>query len=73
MSLTMISSNVAGYTKKQLTAAVVFIGFCAGNVAGPQTFITSEARKSAKFAFPGLGFGLLLTYIFPPSWVQNCV
>ncbi|KAH6677573.1 major facilitator superfamily domain-containing protein [Halenospora varia] len=43
MSLTMISSNVAGYTKKQLTAAVVFIGFCVGNVAGPQTFITSEA------------------------------
>ncbi|ESZ94401.1 putative MFS transporter [Sclerotinia borealis F-4128] len=43
MSLTMISSNIAGYTKKQLTAAVVFMGFCAGNVAGPQTFITSEA------------------------------
>ncbi|KAI9642556.1 hypothetical protein NHQ30_009361 [Ciborinia camelliae] len=43
MSLTMISSNVAGYTKKQLTAAVVFIGFCAGNVVGPQTFINREA------------------------------
>lgn len=41
----MISSNVAGYTKKQLTAAVVFIGFCVGNIAGPQTFITSEARE----------------------------
>lgn len=45
MSLTIVSSNVAGYTKKQLTAAVIFIGFCAGNIAGPQTFITSEARK----------------------------
>ncbi|TVY34905.1 putative transporter [Lachnellula subtilissima] len=33
MSLTMISSNVAGYTKKQLTAAVIFIGWCAGNIA----------------------------------------
>ncbi|TVY53544.1 putative transporter [Lachnellula cervina] len=43
MSLTMISSNVAGYTKKQLTAAVIFIGWCAGNIAGPQTFITDEA------------------------------
>ncbi|KAG4033012.1 hypothetical protein MFRU_005g00360 [Monilinia fructicola] len=43
MSLTIVSSNVAGYTKKQLTAAVIFIGFCAGNIAGPQTFITSEA------------------------------
>ncbi|KAH8595990.1 major facilitator superfamily domain-containing protein [Bisporella sp. PMI_857] len=45
MSLTIISSNVAGFTKKQLTSAVVFIGWCAGNIAGPQTFITSEAPK----------------------------
>jgi hypothetical protein len=40
----MISSNIAGYTKKQLTAAVVFIGYCIGNAVGPQTFIASEAR-----------------------------
>jgi hypothetical protein len=45
MSLTMISSNVAGYTKKQITAAVVFIGFCIGNAAGPQTFIDAEKRE----------------------------
>jgi hypothetical protein len=44
MSLTVISSNVAGYTKKQLTAAVVFVGFCIGNAVGPQTFISSQAR-----------------------------
>ncbi|KAF4638076.1 hypothetical protein G7Y89_g36 [Cudoniella acicularis] len=43
MSLTMISSNIAGYTKKQLTASIVFIGFCIGNAAGPQTFIANEA------------------------------
>ncbi|KUI72232.1 hypothetical protein VM1G_07866 [Cytospora mali] len=43
MSLTMISSNVAGSTKKQLTAAVVFTGYCVGNIIGPQTFIDSEA------------------------------
>ncbi|KAE9368156.1 MFS general substrate transporter [Stipitochalara longipes BDJ] len=43
MSLTIISSNIAGYTKKQLTAAVVFIGFCIGNAVGPQTFIDKEA------------------------------
>lgn len=45
MSLTMISSNIAGYTKKQLTAAVVFIGFCIGNAVGPQTFRDREARE----------------------------
>lgn len=46
MSLTMVSSNVAGYTKKQLTGAVLFTGYCVGNIIGPQTFISSEARKS---------------------------
>ncbi|ESZ96313.1 putative MFS transporter [Sclerotinia borealis F-4128] len=43
MSLTMVSSNIAGYTKKQLTAAVLFTGYCVGNIIGPQTFINSEA------------------------------
>ncbi|CAJ2506795.1 Uu.00g079810.m01.CDS01 [Anthostomella pinea] len=32
MSLTMVSSNVAGYTKKQVTGAILFIGYCVGNV-----------------------------------------
>lgn len=36
MSLTMVSSNVAGYTKKQLTAATLFVGYCVGNIIGPQ-------------------------------------
>ena len=43
MSLTMVSSNVAGYTKKQLTGAILFTGYCVGNIIGPQTFRASEA------------------------------
>jgi MFS family permease len=43
MSLTMVSSNVAGYTKKQLTGAFIFVGYCVGNIVGPQTFIATEA------------------------------
>lgn len=43
MSLTIVSSNIAGYTKKQLTAAVLFTGYCVGNIIGPQTFKDSEA------------------------------
>ncbi|CZT10409.1 hypothetical protein WAI453_012036 [Rhynchosporium graminicola] len=42
LSLTMVSSNVAGYTKKQLTGAVLFTGYCVGNIIGPQTFIDTE-------------------------------
>ncbi|KAI1105640.1 MFS general substrate transporter [Jackrogersella minutella] len=37
------NSNVAGYTKKQLTGAFLFVGYCVGNIIGPQTFIDSEA------------------------------
>jgi len=44
MSLTMVSSNVAGYTKKQLTGAILFTGYCVGNIIGPQTFLDKEAR-----------------------------
>lgn len=45
MSLTVVSSNIAGYTKKQLTAAVLFTGYCVGNIIGPQTFVSREARE----------------------------
>jgi len=43
LSLTMVSSNIAGYTKKQLTGAILFTGYCVGNIIGPQTFKASEA------------------------------
>ncbi|KAI0393068.1 allantoate permease [Xylariaceae sp. FL0594] len=43
MSLTMISSNIAGSTKKQLTAGILFTGYCVGNIIGPQTFLDREA------------------------------
>ncbi|KAF7191903.1 putative transporter [Pseudocercospora fuligena] len=43
MSLTMVSSNISGFTKKQLTAAILYTGYCVGNIIGPQTFKDSEA------------------------------
>ncbi|KAI8718241.1 MFS domain-containing protein [Fusarium sp. LHS14.1] len=45
MMLSLISSNVAGFTKKSTVSAIFFIGYCAGNIAGPQFFIPSEAPK----------------------------
>ena len=38
MSLTMVSSNVAGYTKKQLTGAILFTGYCVGNIIGKSSY-----------------------------------
>ena len=43
MSLIVVSSNIAGYTKKQVTGALLFTGYCVGNIIGPQTFKSSEA------------------------------
>jgi MFS transporter, ACS family, allantoate permease len=36
--LSLIASNVAGYTKKTTIAALFLIGYCVGNIIGPQTF-----------------------------------
>jgi ACS family allantoate permease-like MFS transporter len=32
--LSLISSNVAGYTKKTTVAALYFVGYCVGNIMG---------------------------------------
>lgn len=41
--LSLISSNVAGYTKKTTVAAMYLIGYCTGNIIGPQTFRAKDA------------------------------
>ncbi|KAJ5234623.1 transporter [Penicillium citrinum] len=43
--LSMISSNVAGYTKKTTVAALYLIGYCVGNIIGPQTFRPEDAPR----------------------------
>jgi MFS transporter, ACS family, allantoate permease len=36
--LSLIASNVAGYTKKTTVGAIYLIAYCVGNIIGPQTF-----------------------------------
>lgn len=43
--LSLISSNIAGYTKKTTVAALYLIGYSAGNIIGPQTFSPSDAPR----------------------------
>ncbi|EEQ32054.1 membrane transporter [Microsporum canis CBS 113480] len=43
--LGLISSNVAGYTKKTTVAALYLIGYCVGNIIGPQTFRPEQAPE----------------------------
>ncbi|KAH6991399.1 major facilitator superfamily domain-containing protein [Ilyonectria sp. MPI-CAGE-AT-0026] len=43
LMLSLIASNTAGFTKKATVNALFFIGYCAGNIGGPQLFIAKEA------------------------------
>lgn len=42
LSLSIISSNVAGFTKRSTTSALLFVAYCVGNIVGPQFFLSSE-------------------------------
>jgi len=43
--LSLIATNVAGYTKKTTVAAMYLIGYCIGNIIGPQTFQAKDAPR----------------------------
>lgn len=43
--LSLISSNVAGTTKKTTTMLLCFVFFCIGNIVSPQLFISTEAPR----------------------------
>jgi hypothetical protein len=42
LSLSLITSNVAGLTKKSVVSAMLFIAYCVGNIVGPQFYLASE-------------------------------
>ncbi|SCU77251.1 LAMI_0A00320g1_1 [Lachancea mirantina] len=41
----IVSSNVSGYTKKTTVGAIYLIGYCVGNLIGPQTFKAQDAPE----------------------------
>lgn len=43
--LSLISTNVAGWTKKTTVAALYLIGYCVGNIIGPQVFQAKDAPQ----------------------------
>lgn len=45
LSLSLIASNVAGYTKKTTVSALLFIAYCVGNIIGPQIFFHRQAPR----------------------------
>ncbi len=41
--LSLIASNIAGYTKKTTVAALFLIAYCAGNIIGSAFFVPRDA------------------------------
>ncbi|KAK4142004.1 major facilitator superfamily domain-containing protein [Dichotomopilus funicola] len=41
--LSLISTNIAGWTKKTMVAAIYLVTYCVGNIIGPQTFRPQDA------------------------------
>ncbi|KAM5343629.1 hypothetical protein ACJ41O_012166 [Fusarium nematophilum] len=59
ISLSMISSNVAGFTKKSVASAMMFMAYTAGNIIGPFLFFPHEAPEYASgFLATTICFGI---------------
>jgi hypothetical protein len=43
--LSILTANTAGHTKKVVTNAMIFLGVCAGNIAGPFFYKESQAPQ----------------------------
>ncbi|ODV80434.1 allantoate permease [Suhomyces tanzawaensis NRRL Y-17324] len=73
--LSSVASNVAGHTKKTTVNAILLIGYCVGNLIGPQTFLASEAPhySTAKtcIAVFSLLSAVILILIFVTYWFEN--
>ncbi|KAL0066296.1 hypothetical protein AAF712_006727 [Marasmius tenuissimus] len=59
LGLSLVTSNVAGQTKKQVTAAMIWLGACVGNISGPFFYRGQDAP------YYRLGIGSML--------VSNCI
>lgn len=45
LGLSILSSNVAGFTKRSVTNSMLFIAYCVGNLVAPQFFLASEEPR----------------------------
>ncbi|KAL6693174.1 hypothetical protein J3F84DRAFT_396632 [Trichoderma pleuroticola] len=45
LGMSIVSSNIAGFTKKSTASVLMFLGYCLGQFTGPQLFIEKQAPK----------------------------
>lgn len=53
LCMSLVTSNVAGFSKRSVVSAMIFIAYCLGNIAGPQFYNSSEA-PSYPVRFPSI-------------------
>ncbi|KAJ6142194.1 hypothetical protein N7497_011293 [Penicillium chrysogenum] len=73
LMLSLAASNIAGFTKKSTVMAMIFLGYCAGNLAGPQFFISEEAPSyhtayTTILACYAITIGLVIVFRFYLVW-----
>lgn len=51
ITLSLVSSNVAGFTKRSVTSSMIFVAYCVGNIVGPQFYLSSEAEQGYPVSF----------------------
>ncbi|CAI7584145.1 hypothetical protein N7533_000366 [Penicillium manginii] len=63
ISLSIVTSNVAGFSKKSVVSSLLFISYCVGNVIGPQFFLAKE-EPSYPTGIKAAMSGLVLSIFF---------
>ncbi|PNP57714.1 hypothetical protein THARTR1_02712 [Trichoderma harzianum] len=65
LQLSLIISNVGGFTKRSTVSGMLFVAYCTGNIAGPQFYSTDQAPRYSKGIRATLaGYGLATLFIF---------
>ncbi|PCG97561.1 Major facilitator superfamily domain, general substrate transporter [Penicillium occitanis (nom. inval.)] len=69
LTLSMVSRNIAGQTKKASVVAATFISWAAGNAVGPQVFLARDApRYFIAFSVHLVCYSLMLISILALRW-----
>ncbi|KAI1762030.1 MFS general substrate transporter [Hypoxylon sp. FL1150] len=71
--LGLISTNVAGWTKKTTAAAMYLVAYCVGNIIGPQVFQSTDAPqyRNANITLIVCVFVALAILIFINVWCRR--
>ncbi|KAL8378999.1 hypothetical protein RB599_008684 [Gaeumannomyces hyphopodioides] len=54
LAMSLVQANYRGVTKKMTVSALLFVAYCAGNIAGPQFFRADEERSGYGTAFAAI-------------------